>query len=123
MTFLRVIVIIIKPTNTKIYSKIILDNYLYHCNAHRAEGESAFRRLSRDFFWAKSPFFAEQKEKLDNWTMLLGDRSWIAMGQHSEFTTECTRLGINLNWIPDAGHHIYADQAAIFNNAVKKALS
>merc|ERR1711874_266005 len=56
-----------------------VNNYLYHCNAHRAEGESAF-------------------------------------------TTECTRLGINLNWIPDAGHHIYADQAAIFNNAVKKRL-
>ena len=36
---------------------------------------------------------------------------------------ELSRLGINLNWIPDAGHHIYADQAAIFNNAVKKALS
>jgi len=100
-----------------------VNNYLYHCNAHRAEGESAFRRLSRDFFWAKSPFLADQKEKLDNWTMLLGDRSWIAMGQHSEFTTECARLGISLNWIPDAGHHIYADQAAIFNNAVKKALS
>jgi len=100
-----------------------VNNYLYHCNAHRAEGESAFRRLSRDFFWAKSPFLAEQKEKLDNWTMLLGDRSWIAMGQHSEFTTECARLGISLNWIPDAGHHIYADQAAIFNKAVKKALS
>merc|ERR1712004_839918 len=33
---------------------------------------------SRAFFWAKSPFLAEQKEKLDNWTMLLGDRSWIA---------------------------------------------
>merc|ERR1712107_488795 len=36
-----------------------VNNYLYHCNAHRAEGESAFRRLSRDFFWAKSPFLAE----------------------------------------------------------------
>ena len=32
------------------------------------------------------------------------------------------RIGIKLLMVPDAGHHIYADQAPFFNNAVNKAL-
>ena len=26
-----------------------------------------------------------------NWTMLLGENSWIGMGQHSQFAAECAR--------------------------------
>ena len=33
------------------------------------------------------------------------------------------RIGIKLEMVPDAGHHIYADQADFFNNAVNKALA
>merc|ERR1712226_1743264 len=101
-------------------NSIQVNSYLYHCNAHRAEGESAFRRPSRDFFWAKTPFLLEQKEKLENWTMLLGEDSWICRDQHSEFAAECTRIGIKLQMVPDASHHIYADQAEFFNNVVNK---
>jgi len=54
--------------------------------------------------------------------MLLGENSWIGMGQHSEFKAECARLGIKLEMVPEAGHHIYADQASFFNAAVNKAL-
>ena len=36
--------------------------------------------------------------------------------------TPTLRIGINLEMVPDAGHHIYADQASFFNNAVNKAL-
>merc|ERR1712192_38202 len=90
-------------------NSIKVNNYLYHCNAHRAEGESAFR--------------PEQKEKLANWTMLLGDNSWICRDQQTEFAAECERVGIKLCMIPEAGHHIYADQATFFNNAVNKALT
>ena len=32
------------------------------------------------------------------------------------------RLGIKLEMVPEAGHHIYADQASFFNAAVNKAL-
>ena len=32
------------------------------------------------------------------------------------------RIGIKLEMVPDAGHHIYADQASFFNNAVNNAL-
>ena len=32
------------------------------------------------------------------------------------------RIGIKLEMMPDAGHHIYADQADFFNNAVNNAL-
>merc|ERR1711862_690330 len=103
-------------------NSIKVNNYLYHCNAHRAEGESAFRRLSRDFFWAKAPFLLEQKEKLANWTMLLGENSWIGMGQHSEFAEECSRLGIKLQMVEDAGHHIYADKASFSTTLLTRHL-
>ena len=33
------------------------------------------------------------------------------------------RVGIKLCMIPEAGHHIYADQATFFNDAVNKALT
>jgi len=102
---------------------VLVNTYLYHCNAHRAEGETAFRRLSQDFFWAKAPFLGQQEEVGKGWTMLLGENSWIARDQHEKFADECRRLGIKLHELPEAAHHIYADQAGLFNSIVNKTCS
>jgi len=101
-----------------------VSDYLFHCNSHRAEGETAFRHLSRDFFWAKNPVLprlTEDKIKV-NWRMLLGSESWIARDQLDEFSDQCAQLGLGVVIIPNAGHHIYADQAEFFNDSVREAL-
>ena len=37
--------------------------------------------------------------------------------------TPIFRIGIKLQMVPDASHHIYADQAEFFNNVVNKTLN
>ena len=37
--------------------------------------------------------------------------------------TPVFRIGIKLQMVPNASHHIYADQAEFFNNVVNKTLN
>ena len=55
-------------------------------------------------------------------TLLLGQDSWIARDQLEEFSSQAEALGLGLELIPKAGHHIYADQADVFNQLVRRIL-
>jgi len=106
--------------------KSLVSDYLFHCNGHKPEGESAFSQLAEDFFWAKDPLL----EKLDintqgllpNTTLLLGEISWIGRGQEDRFKELAKKLGFKLEVIEGAGHHLYADNPIDFNIAVHEAL-
>ena len=101
----------------------LLSDYLYHCNAHKAEGETAFSRLSNDLFWAKTPMMSQLKGSKVPCSLLLGEDSWIARDQLEEFTSWSRDLGLAIEIIPEAGHHIYADQPELFNQLVIGILS
>lgn len=111
-------------------NKLVVADYLFHCNGHRPEGESAFHRLSEDFFWAAEPVLDTlDTQRLQGrglppkTTLLLGEMSWIARKQEDKFEELAKRHGIEMEVIEGAGHHVYADNPTDFNMAVRRALS
>jgi len=103
----------------------VVPGYMYHCNAQTPSGESAFHSLMSGFAWAKDPMFP-RLSGLDPdvpVTALYGGESWVTTIGQEEF--EAVREGrgryTRVKAIPNAGHHVYADQNEDFNKEVNAA--
>lgn len=100
-------------------------NYLYHCNAQTATGESAFKALALPYGWPKNPMI-HRIVTLDpsiSVTFIYGSRSWIERTP-GEFLYEClTASRVTLHVIQGSGHHVYADKYNEFNELVRDACS
>lgn len=105
-------------------SKLVLD-YIYHCNAQNATGESAFKSLTLPFGWAKNPLINRLLDIDQSIPMsfIYGSRSWIDRGP-GEYVKErrgASRVGYHI--ISGAGHHVYADKYHEFNELVQDICS
>jgi len=108
------------------FSRLLSDdtifNYIYHCNAQKPSGEIAFKNMNVLFGWAKFPMIHRIANLDENvpMTMIHGEDSWI--GSDSSYETKYLRSGshVHIKIIPDAGHHVYADNPDDFNVAVGK---
>lgn len=101
----------------------VVSNYLYHCNTHSPSGESAFHNMMTGFAWAKNPMFPRlsQLDKQVPLTVLYGEQSWVSAIPEQEFRD----LGLSkatVKIIEESGHHVYADQADLFSEAVLESL-
>lgn len=100
-------------------------NYIYHCNAQSATGESAFKALALPYGWPKKPLIhrlLDLKEPV-TLTFIYGSRSWIEKAP-GEFLQECMRPNrVVVNEIDGSGHHVYADKFNQFNELVYEACS
>lgn len=78
--------------------------------------------MSAMFGWAKFPMIHRIANVDRNvpMTMIHGGSSWI--GSKPSHQTKFLRFGsyVDIQVIPDAGHHVYADQPDAFNYAVDK---
>lgn len=98
-------------------------NYIYHCNAQKATGETAFKSLTLPYGWPKNPLIhrlLDLHSSVDL-TFIYGQRSWIESGP-GEFLKGC--LGpdrVTVNIIQGSGHHVYADNYMEFNDLIKDA--
>lgn len=98
-------------------------SYIYHCNAQRATGETAFKSLTLPFGWPKNPLIHRLLDLDDSVTLtfIYGSRSWIERTP-GEFLRDCMRPNrVTVNIIQGSGHHVYADKFTEFNEMVKEA--
>lgn len=98
--------------------------YIYHCNAQRASGESAFKALALPYGWPKNPLIHRLLDNLDEsvtLTFLYGSRSWIEKSP-GEFLKGCMKPNrVSVSILQGSGHHVYADKFNEFNELVKEA--
>ena len=64
----------------------------------------------------KPPFF------LGSLKVLYGSNTWMTQLQQNDFTENGVKCAVDVEYIQNAGHHIYADQSKPFNEAVNKHL-
>lgn len=105
-------------------SYIMLD-YIYHCNAQYASGETAFKKLTISYGWAKNPLASRliDIDKNIMLTFIYGSRSWIDKSS-GELIRECLGADrVNFYSVNGAGHHVYADKCAEFNDIVVEVCS
>ena len=78
--------------------------------------------MNVSFGWAKFPMIHRiaNLDKNIPMTMIHGGESWI--GVESSYETKYLRSGsfVDIEVIPEAGHHVYSDQPDAFNMIVKK---
>ena len=54
--------------------------------------------------------------------VLYGSKSWMTHLQANDFIENGVEAAVTVDYIEDAGHHIYADQYHSFNEAVNQCL-
>jgi abhydrolase domain-containing protein 5 len=100
-------------------------NYIYHCNAQTATGETAFKGLTLPYGWPKNPLIhrlVDLNESI-SLTFIYGSRSWIEK-QPGETLRDCmTPNRVTVHEIEGSGHHVYADKYKQFNEIVKETCS
>lgn len=100
-------------------------NYIYHCNAQTATGETAFKALALPYGWPKNPLIHRLLDLHESITLtfIYGSRSWIEK-QPGEFLRDCMKPNrVTVHEIEGSGHHVYADKYNEFNELVKEACS
>jgi len=102
----------------------LVSDYIFHCNGHTPTGETAFHRLMSGFGWANSPIMprVSSLDKSVRMKVLYGSNSWMTHLTKEDFATEGCEANVDVEYIEDAGHHIYADQYTQFNNVVNNYL-
>jgi abhydrolase domain-containing protein, putative len=97
--------------------------YIYHCNVQpNPSGEMAFRALALPFGWAKFPMINRISD-IDpgpTITFIYGSRSWIERQTAFQIKYLLGDSRVDVHVIQGAGHHVYADKSAEFNNLINE---
>lgn len=103
--------------------KSIIPNYIYHCNAQNPTGEIAFHNMLEGLGYAKYPMIkrVHQLDKKVPITFLYGSETWMDKSTGLKIKDLRQNSIVNYETIFGAGHHVHADQPALFNEIVDKA--
>lgn len=106
---------LVGPENTRLVS-----DYLFHCNTHNPTGESAFHGLMTGFGWATNPLLPRLQglNPMVRLHVMYGAQSWMSQVTEEDFREAGVTGDVTVQYIQEAGHHIYADQHQTFNEAV-----
>ncbi|OQV12719.1 Protein ABHD4 [Hypsibius exemplaris] len=108
--------------STMIAEENAIFDYIYHCNAQAPSGESAFKAMTGGFGWAKSPMSGRMTTMASHVpvSFIYGSRSWI--DHNVAYTVKDSRNDAftEIILVSGAGHHVYADKPAEFNDLVGK---
>jgi len=98
----------------------VVSDYLYHCNAHSPTGETAFHRLMGSVGWAKNPILPRLADLSPDLRLhcIYGANTWMSHLEEQDFLEAGVKAEVTVRYIQDAGHHVYADQHQLFNEAV-----
>jgi len=103
----------------------IIADYLYHCNAQDPTGEAAFNSLTTGFIWPKLPLLPRLNslDKSVAVQVFYGANTWMTHLEESDFIDAGMEATVDVEYFEDAGHHVYADQYNLFNQALDNCLS
>lgn len=93
--------------------------YIYHLNAQDPAGERAFGAIAQRFRYAQRPLAPRLAAELPAHvpvTVLHGSHSWL--DRHAGDVLRSARESVRVRVVPNAGHHIYIDNADAFNELV-----
>lgn len=117
-----------RPDIMKKFSAFVKDDtaipqYIHQCNVQNPTGESAFHSMMDGFGWAKNPMIKRVQDVRDNIpiTLLYGSRSWVDSAAGDLIQKMRPNSFVDSYIINQAGHHIYADKADVFNKLVVEA--
>ncbi|RZF38983.1 hypothetical protein LSTR_LSTR003726 [Laodelphax striatellus] len=117
-----------RPDLVKKFSPVLSDSslvsqYLFQCNAQTPSGEGAFHSMMTGMGWAKNPMLKRIHllHKQVPVTLLYGGRSWIDNSAGEKIRERRKEGYVNVQMIPGAGHHVYADKCDVFNKYVNEA--
>lgn len=122
----------LRPDITRKFSMItseehstLIPRYIHQCNAQKPSGESAFHTMVEGFGWAKNPMIKRLPEAHKDTTMtfIYGSESWMDSSSGKEILAVRTKNSVFIRTVPEAGHHVYADEAGVFNEFVNEACS
>jgi len=103
----------------------LIADYLYHCNAQDPTGEAAFNSLTTGFIWPKLPLLPRLNgvDKSVALQVFYGANTWMTHLEESDFLESGVEASVDVKYFEDAGHHVYADQYNLFNQALDNCLS
>ncbi|XP_041925211.1 (Lyso)-N-acylphosphatidylethanolamine lipase isoform X2 [Alosa sapidissima] len=99
-----------------------MTEYLYHCNAQTPSGEVGFRAMTETMAWAKRPMLQRVHLLPPSLpvTMLYGALSWVDSSSGDRVVQIRGQSPTRVMVIPNASHHVYADQYEDFNSVVQR---
>lgn len=114
--------IVRKYSDTIKEADLIIPEYIYHCNAQKPTGESAFHAMMANYGWAKYPMIHRLPALRNDVpiTFIYGARSWIDRKPGDCIKDLRTNSFVDVHILPGAGHHVYADRCEEFNSYVLK---
>jgi len=99
---------------------LIIPEYIYHCNAQKPTGESAFHAMMANYGWAKYPMIHRLPalRKDVPITFIYGARSWIDRKPGDCIKELRENSVVDVHILRGAGHHVYADKCEEFNSYI-----
>ncbi|CAL4076318.1 unnamed protein product [Meganyctiphanes norvegica] len=103
-------------------AETVIPNYIYHCNAQNPSGEEAFHTIMSGFRWAKYPIITRIDALREDIavTFIYGAKSWIDKEPPVQIKELRTNSYVDIQFIPDSGHHVYADHPEDFNTSLNQ---
>ncbi|XP_072396697.1 (Lyso)-N-acylphosphatidylethanolamine lipase-like [Diabrotica undecimpunctata] len=100
----------------------LITEYIYHCNSQNPSGESAFNSMKQGLAWAKNPMIRRYHtlSKDVPLTVIYGEKSWIVKTPEDDLKNQRPESYVKAEILPNAGHHINADQSVLFNKLICK---
>jgi pimeloyl-ACP methyl ester carboxylesterase len=101
----------------------IIARYIHQCNTDNPTGEYAFKRLLLGGPWARYPIGERMKENFPSQipvTFIYGDKSWMN-NSYGIIIKESRNSYTHIEYVENAGHHVYADNSNDFNKYVNNA--
>lgn len=103
-----------------------ITQYLYHCNAQNPTGEIAWDRMTLPFTFPKNPMLKRIPSLSSSIpvSFIFGKRTWMdkTMGEKTRLLRGQESY-THTQFIPGAGHHVYANNTKTFNMAVAEILA
>ncbi|XP_078688082.1 (Lyso)-N-acylphosphatidylethanolamine lipase-like [Branchiostoma floridae x Branchiostoma belcheri] len=105
---------------TDAFEDFTIIDYLYHCNAQPPSAETAFGHLQVPYGFARNamlPRMSQLREDVPI-TFIFGRESWMDSRPGKQTKILRKDSYVDVMYIHDAGHHVYADRPDRFNGKV-----
>lgn len=96
----------------------VIARYIHQCNSANPTGEHAFKRLLNGGPWPKHPIGERMKENFPSdipVTFIYGGKTWMRTDYGDIIKESRPNSYTNIEFVDNAGHHVYADNADDFN--------